>query len=471
MARSTVTLDEFGGLLISGDPFTAGPSRARDMRNVRVDSPGQIVTRGGFDTLDATTLATIVGFVRCGSRYMALSNASSGIVRIYNAGLAGHADRIAGTHFTTSVFTDGVGLAGGAILTRSNDVLLGVPFSTSPVDYANTPQAYFLDTTGVEGRYVAAYAQIGGTPLAHRVHFSNPNLAHATWGATDYVDLWAGDGQQIRGLATYRDQVFVFKDRRFAIFYGESTDPDGGALFNYRPVDVGIGCAYDHGAVAGPNGVYFLAANGIYRTVGDAPVLISDAIQALFDGATDGVYTGATSISTPRLFATPDDLYFVNDADVFRYHYATDQWTLDVYTPGVQFIAQTPTEKARSIYFLDGTGKACEAGDTFTDDDGSSISWSYTSGRYPLGDGGRVAIAPETSLYGSGTVTLTLDSDLYTGQEGTVTLGTAPAVAEGWPSSVDQEGTWLQFTLSGTGPASVSRIVHEVSSVKAASIR
>lgn len=45
-----------------------------------------------------------------------------------------------------------------------------------------------------------------------------------------------------------------------------------------------------------------------------------------------------------------------------------------------------------------------------------------------------------------------------------VTLG-ASDTAEGWLQK-DQEGHWFQHTLSGTGPASVSRITHYVSSVR-----
>jgi hypothetical protein len=85
--------------------------------------------------------------------------------------------------------------------------------------------------------------------------------------------------------------------------------------------------------------------------------------------------------------------------------------------------------------------------------------------------GPQVAVVPETSLDGYGTVTLSLLSDLYAAQSASVTLGTNPTVSEGWPTPLDQEGRWLQYTLSGTGQALVSRMQHQVSFVKPAGIR
>jgi hypothetical protein len=480
------TLERFGALNLSDDPFEVGSAGARDMSNVRLDQAGRLKTRGGFDTLNSTALTGLVAFVPAyhsptgQRRYLAASTTSGGTFRVYAIGLATHTDYTAVSVFgsgTFGTFTGGVlGYTGGWLLSRSDDVLFTVALNaggtsiTAPTGWASTPRARYLTMSGVEGRTIAAYSQIGGAPLPYRVHFSAVD-SPVVWGLTDYVDIWAGDDQQIRAAVTYRDQVFVFKDRRFAVFYGESVDADGGVIFNYRPVDVGIGCAYDYGAAVGPDGVYFIATDGIYRTAGDAPTLISGALQPLFDGATDSDWTGPTSIVTPKLFATQDRLYFVNDSKVFSYRYQTGEWTFDVYSPGVQFMALTSTIKPRGFYFLDGTGKACEAGDTFADDDGSPIAWSYKSGRYALAENREAAVTQESSVVGSGTVAMSVTTDLYGTLAGPgATLGTAPAVAEGWPMT-DQEGTWFQYTLSGTGLASVSRLTHYVRSIRPTAVR
>jgi hypothetical protein len=470
MPLTPVPIERFGGLMLAGDPEE---SDARDMKNVRLDTPGRLITRGGFDTLNSTTQSSLVGlswFRRSSGGFVNRVYAiQAAAIRMYAAGLATHTDFSSPGDFATSVFTGATAAAndGRMYFARSNTTILSHigPTVGGWSAIAGSPETYFLTLTGVSSRLVAAYAAIGGSPNRSRVHFSAASDP-TTWGATDYVDLWPFDGQQIRAAVTFRDQVFVFKDRRFAIFYGEGTDADGGALFNYRPVDSGIGCAYDHAAATGPDGVYFIATDGIYRTVGDTPVLVSAALQPLFDSATDTDWTGPTSIVTPRLYATQDRLYFVNDSDVFYYRYASGTWARDTYQPDVQFIVQTPTEKPRSFYFIDGTGKACEAGDTFTDDDGTAIAWSYTSGATDLGYPGQVKITQESKLVGSGSVALQVANDYGSFDTGsTVTLGTAPAVADGW-QQIDREGTLWQYKLSGSGPARVDRLLHYVRFVK-----
>jgi hypothetical protein len=112
-----------------------------------------------------------------------------------------------------------------------------------------------------------------------------------------------------------------------------------------------------------------------------------------------------------------------------------------------------------------------------TADNGSAIAWSWKSGStVPIGDPARVAITLESKLVGTGTVTLkvaTYDAAssssgaLDTGSSGDV--GDGPAVAEGW-QQIDREGSWFQHELSGSGQASVSRLVHYVSSLKPAGV-
>jgi hypothetical protein len=55
MPLTPVPIERFDGLQLAGDPLDTG---ARDMRNVRVDTPGRLITRGGFDTLESTTNPT-----------------------------------------------------------------------------------------------------------------------------------------------------------------------------------------------------------------------------------------------------------------------------------------------------------------------------------------------------------------------------------------------------------------------------
>jgi hypothetical protein len=90
----------------------------------------------------------------------------------------------------------------------------------------------------------------------------------------------------------------------------------------------------------------------------------------------------------------------------------------------------------------------------------------------PAGDRSRVAISLESQLIGSGTTTLKVATTggassssgaLDTGSA--VTLGTAPAIAEGW-QQIDREGALWQHQVSGSGVAVVAGLTHFLSFVK-----
>jgi hypothetical protein len=134
---------------------------------------------------------------------------------------------------------------------------------------AGMPNAQFLAVQPSDNRLVAAYTS---ADPASRVKFSDPGDAE-TWGANNYVDLTPNDGEVITGMVAWRDQLFVFKQNQFFVFYGNSTDGSGNPVFNYRTVDTGVGAVNGRFStcVAAPDGVYFMSARGVYRTTGGSP--------------------------------------------------------------------------------------------------------------------------------------------------------------------------------------------------------
>jgi hypothetical protein len=61
--------------------------------------------------------------------------------------------------------------------------------------------------------------------------------------ASNFVQVTPGDGQPITGMAVFGTQLFVFKQTKFFVFYGNSTDATGLPVFNYRMMDTGVGCS------------------------------------------------------------------------------------------------------------------------------------------------------------------------------------------------------------------------------------
>lgn len=101
-----------------------------------------------------------------------------------------------------------------------------------------------------------------------RVQFSNLEDG-TTWGTDNYVDVGLGDGEEIAGVVSWANYLFVFKQTRFFVFYGTSTDADGEPIFNYRTVNspgATAGVSGAGGAVAaGERGVYHCTPQGELR--------------------------------------------------------------------------------------------------------------------------------------------------------------------------------------------------------------
>jgi hypothetical protein len=55
------------------------------------------------------------------------------------------------------------------------------------------------------------------------------------------VDLTPNDGEVITEWRVGAATLFVFKQTKFFVFYGNSTDGSGNPVFNYRSVDLGVG--------------------------------------------------------------------------------------------------------------------------------------------------------------------------------------------------------------------------------------
>lgn len=141
------------------------------------------------------------------------------------------------------------------------------------------------------------------------------------------------------GVATWRDQVIVFKQTRFFVFYGNSTDDDGDPKFNYRPVDAGVGLVSPRALVSSEQGIYFLDRTGVYFTTGQQPERVSDAVRPIFHGGASVYYTGGilndASISATTMtyhderlwLSFPSDVSAVNNKQlVFDPHH--NWWTL-----------------------------------------------------------------------------------------------------------------------------------------------
>lgn len=463
MPYQSFTVEQFGGLDLYNDPAEVGVAGAINLSNVDVNPRGQLKTRPGSSLVGATA-------GDAASQAMAYFVTSTGTEWIVVA------DPGSTTSLKTVRISDGVaGATQSSETAASNNgfARFGTPAATRI--YVATGAAahlvYFQGGAWTTVTAPVASTLVAVTPISNRlvvadndtVYFSDAGADTFTSGNS--VSLTPGDGEAIKGLVRWRDLLFVFKQTKFFVFYGESVDETDNPIFNYRMADFRHGCTITGQAVAGEEGIYFADTTGIYLTTGNDVRYISQPLEpwlrlgngplSLSLGAARLVYHGR------RLYV----IYPNGSSSVMLVHDpALGVWL--VWQMSATAACSVPTSSFVSgLYFAESsTKKAAKVDPTVTTDLGSAFSWSYQSGWYDLGSPERKVIR-ESLLWGTGSPTYSLLTDYATtdASSAAVTLGTSPTVAEGRQRTA-RRGVFFSHKLSGTGQATVSRLTHHLTS-------
>lgn len=363
----------------------------------------------------------------------------------------------------------------------------------TPTAPANMPNSSWLGVQETDNRLVVGGPTTGPSAAASSVHhvwFSDPGNAES-WGANNYVQLTPGDGETIRAVVSWRGQVFVFKQTKMFVFYGNSTDASGNPVFNYRSVKLPSTVAsakystqnlgYGAMATAGEDGVYFVTNDGVYVTTGDVPALLTGDLYPLGTGQTlPSTYTGpngrwynalAIHFHKRRLFVSieANTLTLVYDIDSGNWF----PWSIQ---PSA-FATWDGSQREGLLYFAGGTASHLiySLKSTAATDDGAAITSYYRRGFNDLGTDTEKVIR-ETQLWGTGTVAYSTSQDfsaLGTGRN--VTLGTSPAIAAKYvqPSLGTGKGTVFsdEFRSVSGGPWAIHRTVLNVDGARSPGLK
>lgn len=443
MALSPINVSAWGGLNLSGDPGDVGLARAVSVQNVVTDQAGSIRARDGFDKVDGNAVTSPVW----------MGTISDGFVTVGATGLRAYNTSYAVTDTEVSTF------ATATHAVTANHELFVVDASFNFYSYDGTTiggpisagRSKYLAVQPVDDRIVGA-GTLSGSNSA-RVTFSDPGATAASiaFSADNWVEI-RGDVGVVRMTVGWENLLFVLFDYGFAVFYGNSTDSSGGSIFNYRMVRTGIGCSYDYAACAAQDGVYFINTDGVYRTTGGPPELVSGALQPFFDERNNGFFTPNGPLTSPRIHAGDDRLYVWQSGatGMFVMDFRTREWTYWVLATAPY--ALLPLSTPGEFLFANSTGQLHKFSPDYTDDDGTAIASHYQSGFQLLADGAKGRVR-RFHLEGIGTVNHATAVDYgAAGTTASVAMGTSPAVAIGNDNRA-AKGRGLSFKVSAASGA------------------
>jgi len=466
VSGSVVAVAGFSGGLNLRDAVDAvDPTQAIDAMNVEFTLKGAVRQRPGYDNFTTS----------------ALTARPTNVESYYNA-----AGTVAQIVTGSSTRLDTVG-SDGAVVASATGLTAGEPWSfarfASPAnDYVyagngqnelrrwngtswstvtGSPYAALLDSTQegkLGGRLVAAGVKsgttfAGQTATPSHVFFSD-GADPTAWTAGNYVQLSPGDGEKVTAMAAWQDGLYVFKESKFFKFYGV-TDVSGTARFDYYPINTGVGCVGPRAIAAGSDGLYFADRKGIYRTRGQAPERISDAIAPIFDSLlptstyySGGVQSPAYSSNTvlcfhnERLYVSFTSESSENDRTLV-YDPKLNAWSIwGVGTRAMTTFRPTTTGKLE-LYFAgaSGTNDLYKFSTSYATDNGTTIDSHWRSGWTNFGSDAQKRVRAQ-KLWGTGLiyVGLSVDYDDDSGQQVQVDFR-SPAITY-WGDGYWNVDTW-----------------------------
>lgn len=484
---NVATVSDFaGGLNLRDKPDRVKSSEAVDLLNVVFTKRGGVAQRSGYSALTGSALTNRVDSMApfyttagtkqivagCGTRLEAISTAGAVVASSTGAtqgpwnfarfGSPGNERMYCGNGVDT--------------LRRWTGSAWSSPTATvDAVGGRAMPKAFGLCVQPKDNRLVAAgYSTATGGPNGATsnwdyVYFSSAGDPEA-WTTTHYVQLTPSDGEKIQAAVSFGDSVYVFKETKFFIFYGNSTDATGQPVFNYRTVDTGIGLAAPGAVTVAKEGIYFLGRNGVYFTSGSTPTLLSDIIEPIFSGGVPSAFNSSTlnqgSIAKARMTTWNDRVYLAiptgastsNDR-VLVYDPEFKWWSLwDIPAAALCKFRVTDDEELAFGYST-GSQYVGRHEESLTSDAGAAILSRWYSGWDDFGEGSMKRVR-QTKLWGTGSTLFCVNKDfLQSVPSATVTFDSTDTWGDGTGADTWGDGTGTDTW--GPGPE-VSPQLHRV---------
>jgi len=357
-------------------------------------------------------------------------------------------------------------------------------YSVSPaVEQSTVPKAGALAGLSVDqgnrllaGRFLTTTGGPDGS-----ANSSNPSRIYysaagdpSDWPTNQYVDFAPGDGEVIQALVSWNQYVFVFKETKFMVIYGTYEDA-GFPVLNWRTIDTGVGLVGPRAVCTTSDGVYFLSQNGVYRTNGEVPEMVSTSVSPVFDPQDTasiywlggqmshqnvdevcmGSFNDRVYISFPTGDSLDENAEVTNDRimvfdptygwwTIWTVKYEDTAPTPDVvYDAGASFIVSwnTGSRPRLTFGFSDGPKHVGQFENSLASDDGYTIESHWRSGWFNYGSSDTKTIR-ESKIWANGELQISVSQD-FEANPGTVDSFSFPSGGgTQWSGSTWSGGTW-----------------------------
>jgi hypothetical protein len=228
-----------------------------------------------------------------------------------------------------------------------------------------------------------------------------------------------GNGEPIKAVIAWRELIFVFKETVFFVFYGVGTNSEGSPEFLFRAVEAGVGMVSPRAVCVHHTGVYFMSRQGVYRTTGEEPELISSLIEPLWTRDVSPFFKGGTieqGAITECAMGTHEDRIFLSyptastNNRTLVYDPQFEWWSL-YSIPASCLVSFRPSSAPELVFgYASGEKMVGRHALTYTNDDGTAITSRWRSGWFDLANPD-VKTLRSAKVWGSGVVEMGRDAD------------------------------------------------------------
>jgi hypothetical protein len=456
------------GLDLASKPDNVDPASCIDALNVLFSDRGAITQRPGYDNLTSSALtsrpASLEAFYTSSGTKQLLAGCGTRL----EAMEAGGGVKASATGLTNAVWdfarfgqpNSEVAYAGNGTdtLRRWNGSEWTAPTATvDGVAAKAMPKAGALCVDPSNNRLVCSgfNTTTGGpnglTTSPSHVYFSEAGNPEG-YETTAFIQLTPGDGERVQSVIAWKEFVFAFKETRFFVIFQTGTDSEGKPEFDYRAIDASAGLASPRAVVAHPSGIYFMARNGVYRTTGQEPELISSPVEPIWSGDASPFYTGGTlahgSITNCAMGTWEDRIYLAFPTEsansrVLVYDPQYEWWSL-YSMPASCFATFRPSNQPELVFgYASGSNHVGRHSRSYTNDDGSAITAYWRSGWFDLGSPS-VKKNRAQKVWGTGRCFMGLATDFEQGVGKESLLDFTDTSATAWSGSTWDATKWAE---------------------------